>query len=97
MFIGNLQMALKDKLSLNRYQNFANMCSALTDYQHIMSQFGDTSSNPSDRSFAGTSMDGSQKNKVVANFVIIPLMATTQAPQQNRVFTKFNDSYLSIM
>lgn len=42
-------------------------------------------------------MDGSWKNKVVTNVVAIPLMAAAQASQQNRVFTKLNDSYLSIM
>lgn len=31
MFIGNLQLALREKLSLNRYQSFSNMCSTLTD------------------------------------------------------------------
>lgn len=96
MFIGNLQPALRDKLSLNRYQNFASMCSALTDYQHTVPEFGDSSSNPHGGSFPGTSSNGFQRNKVVANIATTPPIATSQS-SQNRVFTKLNDSYLSIM
>lgn len=37
MFIENLQPTLREELSLNQYQNFTNMCSALTGYQHTVS------------------------------------------------------------
>lgn len=73
------------------------MCSTLTDYQHIVSQFGDTSSNPHGGSFAGMIIDGSQNNKAITNIVAIPLIIVAQAPQHKRVFTKLNGSYLSIM
>lgn len=60
-------------------------------YQHTMSQFEDSTLNPHGGSFAGTSTEGSRKNKVVANIVAIPSVATMQGSQQNRVFMKLND------
>lgn len=46
MFIGNLQPTLRAKLSLNRYPNFPSLCSAFTNYQDTMAQFGDSSQMP---------------------------------------------------
>lgn len=83
-------------MSLNRYLNFGSMCSALTDYQHTVTQFEESSSKPHGGSFSIMSSDGSQKNKVMANIAAIPPIIASQS-SQNQGFTKLNNSYLSIM
>lgn len=62
-----------------------------------MTQFEESTSNPRTSGFGGVSTKWSRNNKVVVNVVATPLIVATQDPQCNRVFTKLNDSYLSIM